>query len=338
MAHKNIVEKFKEMKKGQKKLVFALGVSALILGSVTYVAAHKRAATLVEHAEPEAAHGAEHATDHAVEHNSNHEPNHAQMSGFAKVWSHYGQLWISIQDKVDHLRQVDEDNERLRLENAHLRVVLEAQRYENYQERAQSTTKALEWKLSKDTGDKAGRTPVSIGYRVPNDLLPYQLYTLGTSYFKNGENEKAAVILHFLNNLDGDDTYKSPQNFLLEAIAWYRVQNYELAEIQLQQVDHYTHGNNSGVARTIKRQALLWSGLVAEKTGKHLKSQNLLREVLDHAPRSLEASWINRKSADPSTNRLNALVEAGAAKTTTTVENEEGDREPAAEHSSKKAE
>lgn len=318
MAHKNVVGKLNELKKGQKKFIFAASISLALAFSVGFIVTHKK--------EPvsQSAQTAE-SKSHGV-------------SWFSRVWTSYGQVFWTLQNKIEHIQQVDEENERLRLENAHLRVVLEAQRYENYQERAQSTTKALEWKLAKDTGDKAGRTPISIGYRVPNDLLPYQLYTLATSYFKNGENEKAAVIFHFLNNLDGDDTYKTPQNILLEAIAWYRVQNYELAEIQLEQVEHFTHGNNTLLSRTLKRQALLWSGLVAEKTGKHLKSQNLLREVLDHAPRSLEASWVNRKAVGPGTNRINSLVEAGAARNSTTVENEEVEREPASEQSQKKAE
>lgn len=206
------------------------------------------------------------------------------------IWQVYGHAFVSVQEKIDGLRKADEENEKLRKENAHLRLVLESEHYEKYAEKAQKETQAFQWKLSKTTGSKTGRTLASIGYKIPQDLLPAQLYSLGLSYFKMREDEKAAVIFTFLTGMEGDDSFKTPANDLLTGIAWYRVENFELADYYFEQV---LHSSETTSTRRYHGQAKLWKGLIAEKTGKHVKAQFWLRDVLDHDPHSVEARWVN---------------------------------------------
>jgi tetratricopeptide (TPR) repeat protein len=229
-----------------------------------------------------------------------HEPAHAKAHGNthenigpAGLWQTFAHAVVSVQEKMDALKKADEENEKLRKENAHLRLVLESEHYEKYAEKAQKETQTFQWKLSKDTGSRTGRTLASIGYKIPQDLLPAQLYSLGLSYFKMREDEKAAVIFTFLTGLEGDDSFKTPANHLLTGIAWYRIENFELADFYFDQVLHSAETKST---RRFHGQAKLWKGMISEKTGKHSKAQYWLRDVLDHDPHSVEAHWVNRSS------------------------------------------
>lgn len=214
-----------------------------------------------------------------------------QSNWATSIFQRYTQAFVSVQHKVDALKHAVEDNEKLRAENSHLRMVLESERYAKYAEKAQKATQVFQWKLTKDAGSRTGRTIASIGYRVPTDLVPSQLLTLGMSYFKTRDDEKAAVILTFLTGMEGDETYKTPANYLATAVAWYRLDNYELADFYFDQV---LHSQDSPATKKFMGQARLWKGLVSERTGKHTKAQFWLHEVMDHDPRSVEAHWVNQ--------------------------------------------
>jgi tetratricopeptide (TPR) repeat protein len=231
-----------------------------------------------------------HETSHAKAHGN----AHGEAQGDANLWQTFAHAVVSVQEKMDALKKADEENEKLRKENAHLRLVLESEHYEKYAEKAQKETQTFQFKLSKDTGSRTGRTLASVGYKIPQDLLPAQLYSLGLTYFKTREDEKAAVIFTFLTGLEGDDTFKTPENHLLTGIAWYRIENFELANFYFDQVLQSTE---TKATRRVHGQAKLWKGVIAEKTGKHGKAQTWLRDVLDHDPHSVEARWINH-SAD----------------------------------------
>lgn len=232
---------------------------------------------------------------HTQAHTHGHSKGSTASTEKETLWQVYANAVVSVQEKIEALRKADEENEKLRKENAHLRLVLESEHYEKYAEKAQKETQAFQWKLSKDTGSKTGRTLASIGYKIPQDLLPAQLYSLGLSYFKMREDEKAAVIFTFLTGMEGDESFKTPANHLLTGIAWYRVENFELADYYFEQVLQSPETVNS---RRYHGQAKLWKGLIAEKTGKHVKAQYWLRDVLDHDPHSVEARWVNHSASD----------------------------------------
>ncbi len=196
----------------------------------------------------------------------------------------------SIQGKADSIYSAEREGERLELENAHLRLVLDAIRFDCHAKDTASATKDLELKLSKETGAKVGRTLASITYRPPGHLLPDQLYTLGVSYFKAREDEKSAVIFTFLTGLEDNSAYKTARNYLMTGVSWYRLDNYELADTYFDQVLRQPETNDSLM---FQAQARLWKGLVYDRLGKHATSQYWLRELLDHHPHSTEAEWVN---------------------------------------------
>jgi TolA-binding protein len=207
-----------------------------------------------------------------------------------------GHPFESVQTKVEAIARALDDNERLRLENAHLKLRVESLQFDAHQKRAQVTTRHYEAKLDPATGSRVGRTLASIGYQIPEQLTPEQLYVLGVSYFKGGENEKAAAIMSFLTNLDTNVTYKRPRDWLIAGVAWYRLDNYEAATPYFDKV--ISQAGKSEETQTYHAQAMLWKAHIAERTGKKMKAQFWMRELLDHYPYSREAAWVNgRKEA-----------------------------------------
>lgn len=197
----------------------------------------------------------------------------------------------SAGDKVAELRRADEENQRLRLENANLRLKLEASQFDCHAQDAAKNTRDLETKLDRETGTKMGRALASISYKFPTHLLPPQLYTLAMSYFKAREDEKAAVILTFLLGMEDDDAFRTAKNFLLTGVSWYRLDNMAAAQ------DYFDRAMKSpdlDEYPTLKGQVRLWKALVASRVGKHAESQTWMREVLNLNPHSTEAKWVNQ--------------------------------------------
>ncbi|MDR3608697.1 MAG: hypothetical protein P4M08_15140 [Oligoflexia bacterium] len=207
----------------------------------------------------------------------------------------YFDSFQSIQSKVDELRRADEENQRLRLENANLRLAVEARNFSCNAEQSEKMTREYELKLGAETKSNTGRTLASITYKMPKELLPKELYALGVSYFRSRDDEKAAVILTYLMGLDDDETYKTPANSMMTGVAWYRLEHYAKAELYFDHVLKTAKGNPE--LAPLSREALIWKGLVAERIGKHQQAQAWLRGVLDAAPNSVEAAMVNRRIA-----------------------------------------
>jgi tetratricopeptide (TPR) repeat protein len=197
----------------------------------------------------------------------------------------------SINDKVEAIETAEEENEKLKLENANLRMAVEGLRFDCGATDAKKRTEQLQLTLEKDTGTHVGRTLASISYRPPTHLTPAQLYTLAVSYFRAGEDEKAAVILTFLTDMeDASHAFRTSKNYVMTGVAWYHLDNYQLADQYFEQA---LKTNEGGEAVRYQAQARLWKALVSQKAGKKMKAQFWLRELVDHHPHSPEASWVN---------------------------------------------
>ena len=197
---------------------------------------------------------------------------------------------ISVQRKVEQIQRAEEESERLTTEVAHLRLVNESLRFECQARTAQDLTKSMEFQIQKETGTQVGRTLATIQYKPPTHMPFNQLYTLGVSYFKGREDEKAAVIFSFLTSMTESDQFKNPQAILMTGVAWYRLDNLELADQFFDRVLKLPEGTEN---RQFKAQARLWRGLAAQRMGKRNVAQSWFRDLIDHHPRSTEASWIN---------------------------------------------
>lgn len=311
MNPKMVLEKLKGLRTNRKLMIGAgAGIGAVLVLAVGV----KVGMSTKSHPEATAAHGSN-GKDHAkAEHgksghgNSEHAKDGHAKDGHAKdehakdghakaehVKAEPGILSMhtlneamkSVAEKARELARADEENTRLKLENANLRLKLESMKFDCHAQDAQAQTQANELKLDKQTGSRLGRTLASIGYKMPSHLLPNQLYTLAVSYFKAREDEKAAVILTFLTGMENDDSYRSAKNLLMTGIAWYRVDNLAIAD------EYFEKALKSDDIHENRGQALLWKALAAERLGKHGKSQEWLREVLNLNPHSTEAAWIN---------------------------------------------
>ena len=234
----------------------------------------------------------------AVKKHSSHQSWFAQFKSFldpTELVEIYGQAFVSVQHKVAALQKAEEENRRLKLENAHLRFKAEATQFACSSKKAEETTQNLQLRLSKETGSVVGRTLASISYSPPTDLTPSQLFTLGMSYFKMADHEKSAVIFSFLTGLADSDMFKTPENFMLTGISWYRLDNFELADHYFEQVIGFADADHTLKA---KAQARLWKALTAAKLGKRTKAQYWLRDLMDHHPHSREAKWVNSREVN----------------------------------------
>lgn len=265
------------------------------LGWMMKESGHHEAEHDAGHAEKPDAHSKKtkgHGETHG--HEAPHDAHDSELS-FAALVQGYKDAWVSLSKKAENLRRLEWENEQLKLENAHLRLRVEGLGLDCREKAAAKKNQEHGRKLAQYFGNKSARTPESIQYRVPTHLLPIQLYTLGTTYFSAREDEKAAAILTFLTGLKENDQFKTSQHFVMTGIAWYRLGNLTLAEKYFDQaIKAPSDGEGSGLeARRYQAQARLWRGIVANRLGKHTKSQYWLRELVDHHPQSPETAWVN---------------------------------------------
>ena len=202
----------------------------------------------------------------------------------------YSEAWDQVQHKVNSLRHADQDNYKLRIENSNLKLNIETVQFNCSAQGGLAATRDYELKLSKETGTKVGRTLASLNYKPPARLLPSQLYTLGITYLKAHEDEKAASIFTSLTGLEDNDSFKTAQNLLITGVAWYRLENYTLADFYF---DEVIKKPERGESVQFQAQARLWKAIIAKRTSKETMTQHWLRELIDHHPHSMESAWIN---------------------------------------------
>lgn len=231
----------------------------------------------------------------AVSHSSHHEESHAKEEGHTKP----GELksgWAvmraikSVQEKMEELERTDDQNKVLKLENANLRLQVEDLKFSCSAKQAQAHAANAGPGIHASTGSLLGRTLDTIQYKPPTHLMPDQLYTLGVSYFKAREDEKAAVILTFLTGFEDNTVFKSAKNFLMTGVAWYRLDNYKVADEFFEKA---MRAPDAQEQLQYQAQARLWKALASDKLGNKRRSQEWLRDLLDHHPHSIEASWVN---------------------------------------------
>jgi tetratricopeptide (TPR) repeat protein len=229
--------------------------------------------------------------NHAKARRAASEGTAAQQQASRSVIQVYKDAWVSANAKAVEIQRAMEENEKLRNENANLRVKIEAIQFEDQKKESAKLTAEAGKKIEKEAGSPVARTLASVTYQPPGNLLPTQLYTLGMTYFKAHEDEKAGVIFSFLTGLEDNAAYRTARNYVLTGVAWYRLNNYEMADhyfdLALQQPD------DSENVR-YQAQARLWRGLIAQRAGKKTEAQYWLKDLLDHHPHSQEAAWVNQ--------------------------------------------
>jgi hypothetical protein len=249
-----------------------------------------------EHAEGEEE---SHASDDGSEHDSGHAQSHAGLSKtwMGRVFGVYGQAIDDIQSKVEEIRRLEHRLAAVELENLRLRTTMERSQFECRVAEASKHAGESRRRLAAETRTNIGRTLASIDYRIPEHLLPSQLYTLAVSYLHSRDNEKAVKILSHLMSLQDVDHYRNPKDYLLTGVAWYHIDNLEEADRYFSKVLESGEGKSDAATLPYAAQARLWRAIVAERSGKRAKSQYWMRELVDHHPHSTEAQWVNSKEA-----------------------------------------
>ena len=253
------------------------------------------AATPEHHAEAKSEHHAEAKSGHHAEAKSEHhaEAHPAVVKHSTGFFSRFWHALENVQATVHEIRRLDLENQRLKLENAQLRLRLESSTFETSVARSKELTEAYAAETEKSAGSRVGRTLASITYQPPTHLLPRQLHALGVSQFRAQEYDKSAKIFTLLSELSKDDTYKTPSHWLLTGVTWYRLRNWDMADVYFDQVlsrsaEHPSEGELKYLA-----QARLWKALSAQQRGQKARAQSWMKELVEHHPRSPEARWIN---------------------------------------------
>jgi tetratricopeptide (TPR) repeat protein len=218
------------------------------------------------------------------------DPVEPKKGFFATVFSDYRNFFKGLNEKVEALKSAEEDNRRLRLENAQLRVRLETEKYSCRIEESKKQAQKVGARLNAETGTHVGRTLASVSYQIPENLLPDQVQALGVSYFKAKDYEKAVTIFSFLTGMEDSTSFQTPDNFLMTGVAWYQLENYKLAG---QYFERVLKTAVSAEHNKLAIQAKVWKALVAQKQKDYSQAQVWLDQTIDLHPQSEEARWIN---------------------------------------------
>jgi tetratricopeptide (TPR) repeat protein len=202
----------------------------------------------------------------------------------------YHQTWVAFQKKLRKIKQADQENATLRLENIQLKLQLETHQLQAHSMCGALQSKELGHTLQEETGSKTGRTLATLSYAVPNSLPPEQLYTLGIAYLKSDELEKSVAIFTHLYNLKDHAEYHTSKILLLLGVTWYNLENYSMADSYFSQI--LKEKKPEELASFT--QARLWKAVIAQQFHKSVKAQFWLHQLIENDPQSREAQWVSQ--------------------------------------------
>ncbi len=170
-----------------------------------------------------------------------------------------------------------------------------------------------------------GNSPESektIGYQVPKQLAPHQLYALGVHYFEKKEFEKSAVIFSFLNNLQEDLSYQRSEVYLMTTMSWFHVRNYEKSESALKSALE-----KSELGSSLERKIRLWSAILKTAQGQVKQRDQILNQMIAEFPHEEETSWINGQGIEKLTREKLAQDLKNSAESRTPASPPPGEKE-----------
>ena len=217
-----------------------------------------------------------------------HETKSDSQPSLFHVILHKTVFWLAdMTEKLQQIREAEEENLHLKQENASLRLALETRAFEVHAKSASERTQDYANRLERDTWALVGRTVAGIHYEIPQSLQPGQIFTLGLDYFSAGEDEKAAKIFTFLAGLE-EGEYNSPEHMLLNGVVWFRLDNLRISDAYFEKIV-----SSPTATDRQKAQARIWRALVAERKGDHGVAQTMLKDLLAHHPKAPEVKLVN---------------------------------------------
>ena len=208
------------------------------------------------------------------------------------IYGTYKKHFFSFIDKLDEMKSLDHENQLLSEKLANLEKEIALEHSGEEEQEAKANTQEVAGRLHAEAGSDLARVVAAIDYSAPKNLLPNQLYTLGVGYFRKQEYEQAAVILSQLIELKEDTSYQKADSQLMCAIAWYKLNQFKLANEYLSQAKA-----KSEPSAAIYRTALMWEALTAQAQGKKFESQQMVTAIISRYPHSEEAAWVNQHIA-----------------------------------------
>ena len=102
------------------------------------------------------------------------------------------------------------------------------------------------------------------------------------------------MILTRLIDLKEEAKFQSPENYLMSAIAWFKLKQFKLSDRYLQEAISKTQADDH-----IHRTALLWKAMAARAQGHETKAQEILMSMVARFPHSEEVQWVNGSRRAP---------------------------------------
>lgn len=235
-----------------------------------------------------------------------------QDSFAAKEFREYGVMgtyqkhFFAFAGRLHGLAGLEHENEELQNQVAQLEKKTAQTDNAQAERDLASLNEHLEMKLKSETGSAEARIPQSLTYQVPEHLNHNQLYTLALGYFRKQEFEKSAVIFSFLLSLADDHSYERAENYLLNAISWAKLKDYQRASKLVAEAQKH-----SLKADPVHRQAILWQAMIEKSLGKEKLAQSTLLNFIGQYPHSEEGQLINA-ARKPARSEAHEVIEQKA--------------------------
>lgn len=208
--------------------------------------------------------------------------------------------WHDFTEKIDHIRNADEDNTRLRKQVAKLEI-----------ENAKLTALIVEGckqkkrvgKITKRAIQEGGVRHARVIASLPKtkhleDPSPAdfeKLYKQGINKFNDSDYENAAPI--FLKLVE-EENYQNAQTYYFLGVSLFQLDNYKQAHKYFARAISMAKKTDSGLNDiSYAPRSYAWIALCYNKLGNESASKRAVHDLIHRFPRSKEAQRLNRENS-----------------------------------------
>lgn len=198
----------------------------------------------------------------------------------------------SFWQKLDHIRKVDEQNERLIKKLALLEMENATIKKGTVERKEAGRSQSLKKHATLEGGVPEARTLASLETADPNLLSqePRKIYEGAMAAFVEEDYATAAkAFLHLTESPETTD-YSTAETNYFAALSLYNLHNYK----QALRYFEYSYKQAKGEEVTFAPRAMAWIAVCQKKLGRSVAGQTTVKELIEKFPRSKEAQRLNR--------------------------------------------
>ncbi|MEW6057319.1 MAG: tetratricopeptide repeat protein [Bdellovibrionota bacterium] len=220
---------------------------------------------------------------------SGHSSHSAPKTGILQALQ---QIYHGFLHKLDHLKELDHQNQALKQRAAELETQNALLVYEVLSCKDEARAKNLKTHSLREGGVEDSRTLASLGAPDPEILSqpPKAVYEKALKVFEAQEYEQAAKLFVSLVENAENDAYKDAHVYFLTGVSLFKVRNYHRARHYFEQTLKQAKAQDIAYAP----RALSWIAICHAKTGDRKSEKRIIHEILQKYPKSKEARRLNR--------------------------------------------